>query len=348
MTLRIGVRSVGVGDSYLDHAREAERLGAASIWTAEAWGIDAFTPLAAIATVTDRIMLGSGIAQLGARTPANLAMTAMGVQAISRGRLLLGVGTSGPQVMEGWHGVRFDPAIARTRETIEIVRQIVAGDRLAYHGTVHQLPLPDSAGRSLRSAATVSPIPIYNASLGPANLRLTGALADGWVGNSFFCETADAFFDPIRTGAVTVGRTLDDIDLMVAVSCELTDDVEEAGRRHAAGFAFTFGAMGSAGKNFYNEAFARQGHGEDVAEVQRLWLTGDRAAAAERVPIEIGLGANLIGPPDEIRRRLRQYRDCGVNTLLINPMGDTLDRQLDGLGQLLDLVEDVNAETGAQ
>ncbi len=344
MTLRVAVRSVGIGDGYLDYAREAERLGAASIWSAEAWGHDAFTPLAAMATVTDRVMLGSGIAQIGARSPANLAMTAMGVQAISEGRLLLGVGTSGPQVMEGWHGVRFDRPIARTRETIEIVRQIVAGERLTYEGVIYQLPLPDSVGRPIRSAAKVDPIPIYNASLGPANLHLTGALADGWIGNSFFCETADAFFEPIRVGAESAGRTLDDIDLMVAVSCELTDDVEGAGRRHASGFAFTFGAMGSAGKNFYNAAFERQGFGDDVAEVQRLWLDGDRAAAAERVPIEIGLGANLIGPPDEIRRRLRQYRECGMNTLLVNPMGDTLDQQLDGLGQLLDLVDAVNTE----
>ncbi len=344
MTLQIAVRSVGLDAGYLDYVREAERLGAASIWSAEAWGYDAFTPLAAMATVTERIMLGSGIAQIGARTPANLAMTAMGVQAISEGRLLLGVGTSGPQVMEGWHGIRFDRPIDRTRETIEIVRQIQAGERLAYDGSVYRLPLPDSDGRAIRSAVTVSPIPIYNASLGPANLHLTGALADGWIGNSFFCETADVFIEPIRAGAESAGRSLDDIDLMVAVSCEFTDDVEEAGRRHASGFAFTFGAMGSAGKNFYNRAFERQGFGDDVAEVQRLWLAGDRTAAAARVPIEIGLGANLLGPPEEIRARLHQYLGCGVNTLLVNPMGDTLDQQLDGLGQLLEVVAVVNAE----
>lgn len=345
MTLEVGVSSVGVGDTMLDYAREAERLGVSSIWTAETWGYDAFTPLAAIATVTERIRLGSGIAQLGARSPAMLAMTAKGVHAISGGRCLLGVGTSGPQVIEGWHGVAFDRPVRRTRETIEIIRRITAGERLAYEGQVYTLPLPDSEGRALRPVNDVGEIPIYVASLGPANLRLTGALADGWMGNSFLCDSADVFFDDIEAGAATTGRSLADIDLTVAVSCEITDDVEEAGRRHAGGFAFTIGAMGSAKQNFYNEAFRRQGFADDVDEVQRLWLAGDRVAAAERVPIEIGLDTNLIGPPDELRRRLREYRDCGVDTLRVHPMGDSLDSQLAGLGELIDLVREVNAES---
>ena len=131
------------------------------------------------------------------------------------------------------------------------------------------------------------------------------------------------------------------------MSCELTDDVDEAGRRHAEGYAFTFGAMGSGSTNFYNQAFERQGFGEAVAEVQRLWLAGDRDAARRAVPTEIGLRTNLIGPAETIRDRLREYRDCGVNTLRVNPMGDTLDAQLDGLGRLLDLVHDINAEFDA-
>ena len=138
-------------------------------------------------------------------------------------------------------------------------------------------------------------VPIYVASLGPANLSLTGELADGWIGNSFFPESADVFFDPIRAGAAAAGRSIDDLDLTVAVSVEFSDDVEAAGRRHAGGYAFTFGAMGSSSQNFYNDAFARQGFGDDVREVQRLWLAGDREAAADRVPLEIGLGTNLVG-----------------------------------------------------
>ncbi len=331
----------------LDYVIEADRLGVDSVWTAEHWGYDALTPLAALASATDQIRLGTAIAQLGTRTPAMLAMSAMSLQQLSGGRFLLGIGTSGPQVMEGWHGVPFTKPITRTRETIDIIRRITAGERLEYDGTLHQLPLPNSEGRALRSAAPPVHVPIYLASLGPANLHLTGAAADGWIGNSFFCDTAAVFFDPISAGAQSAGRSLAQLDLTVSVGCEITDDVEEAGRRHAAGFAFTFGAMGSATTNFYNDAFARQGWGEDVARVQELWLTGDREAAADSVPIEIGLQTNLIGPPEEIRRRLRQYRDCGVNVLRVSPMGDTLEARLDGLGQLLALVADVNTEERA-
>jgi F420-dependent oxidoreductase-like protein len=344
VTLSIGVMSVGVNDGFLDYAREAEGLGVSSVWTAEFWGLDAFTPLAAIAAVTDRIKLGTGIAQIGARTPAMLAMNAMGVQAISNGRLMLGLGTSGPQVMEGWHGAEFSRPVQRTRETIEIVRMVTSGERLAYDGEIYRLPLPDSAGVAIRSVARVPEIPIYVASLGPANLALTGELADGWIGNSFFTDTASVYFDQIDAGAQRAGRSLSDIDLTVAVSVEFTDDVNEAGRRHADGYAFTFGAMGSGSKNFYNDAFARQGYGDDVTEVQRLWREGDRAAAAARVPIEIGLGTNLIGPVDTVRNRLREYSDCGVNTLRVNPIGDTLDHRVSGLGQLMDLVDQINRE----
>jgi F420-dependent oxidoreductase-like protein len=345
MALSIGVVIGAVSDGYLDYAREAERLGAQSVWAVEFWGYDAFTPLAAIAAVTDRIQLGTGIAQIGARSPAMLAMTALGVQAISNGRFRLGLGASGPQVMEGWHGVEFSRPLQRTRETIEIIRMIASGERLAYDGEIYQLPLPGGVGVPIRSAAPPAEIPIYLASLGPANLALTGELADGWIGHSFFTETASVFFDEIAKGADRGGRSLTDLDLTVAASVEFTDDVERAGRRHADGYAFTFGAMGSGSKNFYNDAFARQGYGEDVAEVQRLWRQGDRRAAAARVPVEIGLGTNLIGPADVVRQRLRQYRECGVTSLRVNPIGDDLDTQVAGLGQLMDLVRQVNGES---
>ena len=342
--LRLGIYAMPVDRPGLDYVVEAERLGVDSVWVPEFWGHDALTPLGAVAALTERIRLGTAIVQLGTRTPAMLAMSAMTLQQLSGGRFLLGVGASGPQVMEGFHGVPFAKPVQRTRETIEILRLVTAGERLIYDGETYQLPLPGGEGKALRSAAPPVDVPVYVASLGPTNLRLTGAAADGWIGNSFFCETADVFFDEIRAGAESAGRTLDDIDLTVSVSCEITDDVDEAGRRHASGFAFTFGAMGSATSNFYNDAFARQGFGDDVAEVQRLWLDGDREAAAARVPVEIGLRTNLIGPVDEIRRRLREYRDCGVNTLRVGPMGDSVDDRLSNLGQLQQLVDEVNAE----
>ena len=326
MTIKIGLSVDPAMPRFLELAREAERIGVDSVWVAEYWASDAFTPLAAVAAVTERIRLATGIAQLGARTPAMLAMTAQGVQLLSNGRLILGIGASGPQVMEGWHGVPFDRPVQRTRETIEIIKMITGGERLSYNGEVYQLPLPGGEGKAIRSRAETAPIPIYIASLGPANLRLTGELADGWIGNSFFPESADVFFGPIAEGAARAGRTSQRIDRVVAVGLEFTDDdpamIETAGRRNADGYAFTFGAMGSLSKNFYNEAFARQGYGDDVAEVQRLWASGDREAAAARVPVAIGLGTNLIGPPHMVRDRLVAYERSGVTTLRIGVNGD--------------------------
>lgn len=349
MTLHVGISALPYSAEGIEFVREAERMGVDSVWVPEFWAFDALTPLGYLAAVTSTIRLATGIVQLGARTPAMLAMSAQSLQALSGGRFVLGVGTSGPQVMEGWHGVRFDRPVRRTRETIEIIRAITAGERLAYDGEVHQLPLPDGEGRSIRSPVPPMRIPVYVASLGPANLRLTGELADGWIGNSFFPDQADVFLDPIRDGAALAGRRLEDLDLVVAVGVEFTDDVEEAGRRHAEGYAFTFGAMGSATRNFYNDAFERQGFGDDVREVQRLWLAGDREAARQRVPTAIGLGTNLIGDEETVRARLRLYRDAGVTTLRAGLPGDGLmngpiDATVDHLGRLLDLVADVNAE----
>ena len=344
MTLTLGIWAQPIDRAGRDYLVEAERLGVDVAWVPEAWSYDAMTQIASAATATNRIRLGTAIAQLGTRTPALLAMTALTLQRISDGRFILGLGTSGPQVMEGFHGVPFDRPVTRTRETIDIIRMASRGDRLEYDGEIYRLPLPDGEGKAIRTRAEPTGVPIYLASLGPANLRLTGAAADGWIGNSFFCETADVFLDDIRAGAHAAGRSLGEIELTVSVGVEFTEDVEAAAQRHAAGFAFTFGAMGSAKSNFYNNAFARQGWGDDVAAVQQLWMAGDRAAAAARVPIEIGLGQNLIGPPDEIRRRLRQYRDCGINSLRIGPIGDTFDEHVDGLGQLMDLINDINSD----
>jgi F420-dependent oxidoreductase-like protein len=353
VSLRVGVAISALTAGEAEFVRGAERLGADSVWVPEFWAADALTPVAYLAALTSTIRLGTGIVQLGARTPAMLAMSAMSLQELSRGRFLLGVGTSGPQVMEGWHGVRFDRPVRRTRETIEIIRAISAGERLAYQGEIYTLPLPGGEGRSIRSPWPPVAIPVYIAALGPANLALTGELADGWIGNSFLPESAEVFLGPIADGAARAGRELADLDLTVSAAVEFTDDVAEAGRRHARGYAFTFGAMGSPTRNFYNDAFARQGFGDDVSAVQRLWLSGDREAAADRVPVEIGLRTNLIGTDELIRERLRLYRDAGITTLRISIAGPQAGGQggsaghgerLDQLARLLDLVRDVNLE----
>jgi F420-dependent oxidoreductase-like protein len=341
--LRVAVAGSADGAAEVEFVREAERLGADSAWVPEFWGHDALTQLGYLAARTSRIALGTSIAQLGARSPALLATSAMSLQQLSGGRFRLGIGVSGPQVMEGWHGVPFRRPVQLTRETIEIIRMVSRGDRLAYEGQVYQLPLPGGRGRALRPAAPPVAVPIYVAAIGPANLRLCGELADGWLGNTFMPETAAVFLDELRAGAATAGRTLADLDLQVPVAVEFTDDVAEAETRHAAGYAFTIGAMGSGTANFYNEAFARQGFGDRVRAVQELWQAGRRDEAARAVPRALGARTNLLGPVAMVRARLRQYRDAGVNTLSVKLRG-SLGERLATLGQTLDLVREINRE----
>lgn len=341
--MRVAIGVVVASAEDVDFVVEAERLGAAQVWVAEAWGQDAFTPLAYVAARTGSIALGTGIAQIGARTPAMLAMSAMSMQNLSRGRFLLGIGTSGPQVMEGWHGVRFTSPLQATRDTIEIVRAVARGDKLEHHGPVYQLPLPGGPGRALRSMLPPTSVPVYVAALGPKNLELTGELADGWIGNAFLPEHAEAFTGPLAAGAATAGRALADLDLLIPVGVEFTDDAEEAATRHARGYAFTIGAMGSRTTNFYNAAFTRQGYGDDVAAVQELWLAGRREEAAARVPLDIGAKTNLLGPPELIKERLRLYKAAGITSLQAKLAGTPQER-LDTLAQLLDVVAEVDRE----
>jgi F420-dependent oxidoreductase-like protein len=343
--VRVGISVTVASPEDAAYVRDAERLGASTAWVAEAWGQDAFTPLAYLAARTESIGLGSAIAQLGARSPAMLAMSAMSLQLLSGGRFLLGIGTSGPQVMEGWHGVRFTRPLAATRETIEVVRTVARGDRLSFHGSVFRLPLPGGPGKPLRSMLSPQPVPVYVAALGPRNLELTGELADGWIGNAFVPEHGAVFTERISAGAARSGRSLADLDLVIPVSVEITEDADEAARRHARGYAFTIGAMGSREHNFYNAAFSRQGFGDDVAAVQSLWLDGRREEAAARVPIALGRQTNLLGPPAAITQRLRVYRDAGITTLQAKLSGEATAR-LDTLAQLLDLVRAVSEERG--
>ena len=344
-TLRIGVSVDLSTPAGADFAREAERLGAHSAWTAETWGYDALTPLAYLAAQTTTMRLGSGVAQVGTRTPAMLAMSAMSLQALSGGRFILGLGVSGPQVMEGWHGVRFSSPVARTRETIDIIKMITRGDRLVYDGSTYTLPLPDGAGRPIRSAAPPVDVPVWVAALGPRNLHMTGEVADGWMGQTVIPETASTFIDHISSGAAAAGRSLADLTLSAMVSVEIGHDVEAVAKRHARGYAFTIGAMGSADQNFYKDAFGRQGFEDAVDEVQALWRAGKREEAGDRVPVELAVRTNLLGTEPLIAERLRAYRAAGFTLLRAAIVGAGTTERLDALAALLDVVGRVNRET---
>ncbi|WIM87847.1 LLM class flavin-dependent oxidoreductase [Candidatus Mycobacterium wuenschmannii] len=325
-----------------DFAMAAEQAGVSSLWIPEVWGYDALTGLAYLAAKTSSIRLGTFVVQLGSRSPALLATSALSLQELSAGRFLLGIGTSGPRVMEGWHGVRFRKPVQATRETIEIVRTVSRGERLEHDGEVYPLPLPDSRGAALKPMVRPRHVPVYVASMGPQNLELTGETADGWLGNAFIPEAAEVFLGPLRDGAHRAGRTLGDLDLVAPVAVEFHDDqasADAAARRHADGYAFTIGAMGSGGsggQNFYNDAFSRLGYADEVKTVARLWREGRRDEARAAVPLDLGRLTNLLGAEEIIAERIDRYRSAGITTLLAKLDGDH-DQQLKALQRLVAL-----------
>ncbi|MCV7401752.1 LLM class flavin-dependent oxidoreductase [Mycobacterium fragae] len=335
-------RSPGAAEFAVD----AERIGVASLWVAEVWGYDALTGLAYLAATTSSVKLGTFVVQLGSRSPALLATSALSLQELSGGRFILGVGTSGPRVMEGWHGVRFRKPVQTTRETIEIIRTIGRGERLEHAGEIYPLPLPDSSGAALRPLVRPDHVPVYVAAMGPQNLRLTGELADGWLGNAFIPEAAEVFLGPLREGAQRAGRTLDQLDLVAPVAVEFHDDqasADDAARRHADGYAFTIGAMGegsanSAGRNFYNDAFTRLGYGAEVSTVAELWQAGRHDDARRAVPLDLGRLTNLLGTQESIAERVSRYREVGITTLLAKLDGD-YEQQLATLERLVGIVD---------
>ncbi|GBD24069.1 Putative coenzyme F420-dependent oxidoreductase [bacterium HR29] len=326
------------------YLREAERLGVTSAWSSEAWGFDAFTPLAYLAARTERLLLGTGIAQVGTRTPGVLAMTALTLASLTKGRFLLGLGVSGPQVIEGLHGVPFERTLTRLRETAAILRMAMRGERLLFEGECYRLPLPGGEGKALRLAAPPRPVPIYFATLGPRALEATGELADGWIASAFLASRGHVFVEAIRRGAERAGRTLEGFDIQAGGVVAFSDDVERLAAARKPGFAFEIGAMGSPRRNFYKDAYVRQGWGELAERVQELWLAGRRDEAAAIIPDEFVLDANLLGTEAMVRERVRAYRRAGVTTLRVEPAGETLDERLETLARFVQLVGEADTE----
>ncbi|MFD7407680.1 LLM class flavin-dependent oxidoreductase [Streptomyces sp. NPDC059866] len=343
--------SGGSWPETVDFVTEAEKLGLDICWVAEAWGSEAPSPLGYLAARTERMLLGSGIIQLATRTPMAIARAAITLSQISQGRFLLGLGPSGPQVIEGLHGVPFDRPLSRMRETVEIVRQAAAGEKVSYAGREFQIPLPGRDAKPMRlSMRAEHDIPVYLATLSPKMLHLTGETADGWLGTSFVPEGAkEAYFDHLDAGLTASGRSRADLDICQGAEVAFAED-EDVLRAMVAGrkkeLAFSLGGMGSASTNFYNNAYSRQGWADVAAEVRERWQSGDRDGAADLVTDEMVLGTTLIGTEDMVRDRLRVWRDAGVDTVRFYPAGETLDAKLTTLGRALDLVRDIEREPG--
>ncbi|MHA6757657.1 LLM class flavin-dependent oxidoreductase [Streptacidiphilus sp. PAMC 29251] len=325
----------------LDFACEAEKLGLDICWVAEAWGSDAPSALGFLAARTSTMLLGSGVIQLGTRTPVAVAQTAMTLAHMSEGRFLLGLGASGPQVIEGLHGVSYARPLARMRESVQIIRQVFSGEKVSFQGSEFSIPLPGGEGRPMRVSAPPVEVPIHLAAMSPKMLELTGQVADGWLGTSFVPEGSAAYFTHLDAGLEQSGRSRADLDVCQGAEVSFAADERElaalvAGRKKE--LAFSLGGMGSGRTNFYNNAYSRQGWAEVAAQVRERWQAGDKAGAAGLVTDEMVLATTLIGTEEMVRARLRVWQDTGVTTVRLYPAGDTLAARLDTLGRALDLI----------
>jgi F420-dependent oxidoreductase-like protein len=327
--------------TIVDYVQTADRLGVDYVWSAEAWGQDAVTTLAYLAGQTENIKLGTGIMQISARVPSMTAMTAISMHQISNGRFVLGLGVSGPQVVEGLQGRPYAQPLTRLKETVDIVRMAFRGEKLQYNGRHHVLPLPGGEGKAIKLDHPPTEIPIFLATLGPKALEYTGAAADGWLGTSFSPEHAEAHLDYIRKGAAGAGRSMDQIELNAACTVAIGENVEEMINSRRRNVAFQMGAMGSGKTNFYNDAFKRAGYTEDAVAIQRLWIEGKRQEAADRVPDAMVTEFGAIGTPEMVKDRFHKYKQAGITSLSLRL--DSTDRkvQIDWLEQCLDLLRDI-------
>jgi F420-dependent oxidoreductase-like protein len=323
--LHVGYWGLGLtAEEQLRLVTEAEDAGYHSVWAAEAYGSDTATVLAWLAANTKTMKIGSAIFQMPGRTPGMTAMTAATLDQISGGRMLLGIGSSGPQVAEGWHGQPFARQLRRTREYVDILRMALGREKVVYEGEIYQLPLPDGPGKALKLmiAPVQERMPIYIAAIGPKNTQLTGEIADGWLPTFFSPEHVGESVKLLEEGAKRGGKDglADDFDIAPNVNVCIDDDVDRARDTMRPILALYVGGMGSRDKNFYNQLVQRYGFEEDAKNIQDLYLDGKKDEAAAAIPPELIDAVALVGPKDRVRDRLGAYRDAGVGTIITTPM----------------------------
>jgi F420-dependent oxidoreductase-like protein len=322
-------------------AQQAEALGFSVVWAAEAYGSDSPTVLAWLAAQTSSIEVGSAVMQIPARTPALTAMTAASLDVLTGGRFRLGLGVSGPQVSEGWHGVRFSAPLGRTREYITVVRMALARQTVAFQGSHYQLPLPSGPGKPLK--LTITPvterIPIYLAAVGPKNLELAGELADGWLAIFYAPDYAAEQRDQIGVGRARAGKSMDGFDVVPSVPVVIGGDPRlcaDAVRPYA---ALYLGGMGSREKNFYNALAVRMGFAEAAATVQELYLDRRHRDAMAAIPFDFLDQTSLLGDRDRIAERLQKLAASGVTTCSVVPYGESIEEKLSTLRVVAEALE---------
>ncbi len=324
---------------------ELEKQGVGIVLVPEAYSFDAVSQLGYLAAKTSRIELGSGVVPLYTRTPTLLAMTAAGLDYVSDGRFMLGIGTSGPQVMEGFHGVPFDAPLGRTREVVEICRQVWRRERVSHQGKHYQIPLPADRGTGLGKALKIinqpvrENIPITIAALGPKNVELTAEIANGWQPVFFYPERADDIWgDALRAGKVKRASALGDLDVMVGVSLAIGEDVDDRLQWAKPQLALYIGGMGAKGRNFYHNVATRYGFGDVADRIQELYLSGHKAEAIAAVPDELVRNVSLIGPRGYVKERIAAFAEAGTTTLLATPVTADPREYVDFVEQLQHLV----------
>ena len=340
--VHIGYWGLGLDSAdQLSIVQEAERLGYDSVWTAEAYGSDAATVLAWLAGQTTKIRLASGVLQMPGRSPAMTAMTAVTIDHLSGGRMMLGIGTSGPQVSEGWHGVRFGKQLQRTREYVDVLRLAFSRERVIYHGETIELPLPDGPGKALK--LTIGPIqeriPIFIAAIGPKNTQLAAEIADGIVPTLFSPEHVAVMRKEVEAGVARAGggKRVEDVELAPHVQVYVGEDHAAARDLMRPFLALYIGGMGSREKNFYNALVRRYGFEAAAQEVQDLYLDGRKEEAMRAIPDELIDTVAICGPAGHVRERLEAFREAGVGTLGISPVAFTREGRIEQLRAIAEL-----------
>jgi len=329
----------------VDHVVELEKVGADIVLVAEAYSYDAVSQLGYLAAKTSTIELGSGVFPIYSRTPSLLAMTAAGLDYVSDGRFQLGIGTSGPQVVEGFHGLPFDAPLGRTREVVEICRQVWRRVRVKYDGKHYQIPLPAERGTGLGKPLQLinhpvrEQIPVSIAALGPKNVELTAEIANGWQPIFFYPEKAQAVWgEALVAGEAKRDPELGPLDIMVGTSLAIGDDVEERLEWLKPQLALYIGGMGAKGRNFYHNLATRYGFGDIADKIQELYLGGNKKDAIAAVPDELVRSISLVGPPGFIAERVAAFAEAGVTTLLATPLSSDRHESVRFIEQLRDLL----------
>ena len=338
MKLGMNVGMRGGPDEFTTYVNRLEEAGVDYLWAGEAYSADSVSTMGFLAAITRRAMIGSSILPLYTRTPTVLAMTAVGMDKVSDGRFILGLGASGPQVIEGFHGVPYDAPLARTREIVAICRSVWRRDRLNHQGDKYQIPLSAGQGTGLGKALRITDqpvreqIPIFLASLGPKNVEMTAEVANGWLPLHFWPDRAGEVWGPsLKSGTAKRPAELGTLDVVAGGPLAIGDDVAHLRDKSRPMLALYFGGMGARGQNYYNEVLQRYGFEKEAHEIQEAYLGGDRKAAASLVPQEIVDGMSLIGDRGFVRDRIAAYREAGTTILNVQPVGPDKLRDIESI-----------------